>query len=56
MKSGDYAVLTLFVAVPQVAAKSCNSRKRLTTPALREIIRRSQLPIRKFTLLITLFL
>ena len=56
MKSGSYAVLTLFFAVPQSAAKSCNSRKRLMTPALRGIIRRSQLPNRRVTLLVTLFL
>lgn len=29
MKSGKYAAVTLFLAVPQIAAKSCNSRKRL---------------------------
>ena len=56
MKSVNYAVVTLFYAVPKVATKLCNSRKGLKTPALREIIRRSRLSIREFTLLITLFL
>lgn len=56
MESGSYAVVTLFFAVPQVAAKSYSSSKRLKRLALRKIIRRSPLPIRKFTLLITLFL
>ena len=55
MESGQYAVVTLLFAVPQVAVKFCNFRKQLKTPRLREIIRRSQLPIRKLTLLVTLF-
>ena len=55
MESGRYAVFTLFYAVPLFATKSWSFRKRLKTPELRKIIRRSQRTIPRFTLLITLF-
>ena len=47
---------TLFFAVPLVATKSRNFRKRLKVPELLEIIRCSQGASPKFTLLITLLL
>src|SRR5215813_10540548 len=55
MESGKYAVITLFFAVLQIAENSCSSRKRLKMLEVRRNYRRSQLPIRKLTLLITLF-
>src|SRR5690349_19008997 len=54
MELGNYAVATLLFAVPQIGGKSYSSRKRLKKLALNKIIRRSPLPIREFTLLITL--
>ena len=54
MESGRHAVITLFFAVTKASAKSCDSRNELPIRE-RGIIRRAQLPIRKLTLLITLF-
>ena len=54
MKNVSYAVLTLFFAVLKASAKYHDSRNGLRCSGLREIIRRPQREIPKFTLLITL--
>ena len=50
----SYAVITLFFAVLEASAKYADSRNQLCIKGLHRIIRRSQPPISKSTLLITL--
>src|SRR5437763_15907189 len=55
-KPAKFTAYSLLFTVPEASAKHRDSCKPLREPKLREIIRRSHQPIRKNSLLISLFL